>query len=106
MLYIYRTKYALLTDKAWTTVNMLKFNKTEVMLIISKRTKHLHNLHTSITIGNDHFPLKQSVKNFSFTIDYHLTMNEHVPIIPQTCLNYPSNISPLFLKHATLNHVV
>ena len=40
--------------KAWETVNMLKLNdnKTELMLVTSKRTKHLHNLPTSITIGN------------------------------------------------------
>ena len=40
--------------KAWSTANMLKLNdhKTEIMLVISKRSKHLHNLSTSITIGN------------------------------------------------------
>ena len=39
---------------AWATANMLKFNdsKTELMLVTSKRSKHLHNLPTSITIGN------------------------------------------------------
>ena len=44
--------------KAWATVNMIKFNdnKAELMLVTSKRTKHLHNLPTSITIGNAHFP--------------------------------------------------
>ena len=38
--------------KAWATANMLKLNdnKTELMLVTSKRTKHLHNLPTSITI--------------------------------------------------------
>ena len=32
--------------KAWATANMLKFNgnKTELMLVTSRRTKHLHNL--------------------------------------------------------------
>ena len=42
--------------KAWATANMLKLNdnKTELMLITSKRTKHLHSLPTSITI----FPSK------------------------------------------------
>ena len=55
--------------KAWTTVNMLKLNdnKTELMLVTLKRTKHLHNLATSITIGNDKIPFKQSVKNLGFT---------------------------------------
>ena len=63
--------------KAWATANMLKFNdnKTELMLVTSKRTKHLHNLHTSITIGNAQIPLKQSVKNLGLTLDCHLTMN-------------------------------
>ena len=39
---------------AWTTANMLKFNdsKTELMLVTSKRSKHLHDLPTSIKIGN------------------------------------------------------
>ena len=40
--------------KAWPTANMLNLsdNKTELMLVTSKRTKHLHNLPTSITIDN------------------------------------------------------
>ena len=40
--------------KAWATANMLKLNdnKTELMLVTCKRTKHLHSLPTSITIGN------------------------------------------------------
>ena len=40
--------------KFWANANMLKFNdnKTELMLYTSKRTKHLHTLPTSITIGN------------------------------------------------------
>ena len=51
--------------KAWATVNMLKLNdkKTELMLVTSKRTRNLHNLPTSITIGNAQIPFKQSVKN-------------------------------------------
>ena len=34
--------------KAWATANMLKLNdnKTELMLVTSKRTNHLHNLPT------------------------------------------------------------
>ena len=49
---------------AWATANMLKLNdnRTELMLVTSKRTKHLHNLPTSITISNAQFPFKQSVK--------------------------------------------
>ena len=40
--------------KAWATANMLKPNdsKTELMPVTSKRSKHLHNLPTSITTGN------------------------------------------------------
>ena len=50
--------------KALATANMLKLNdsKTELMLVTSKRSKHLHNLPTSITIGNAQIPFKQSVK--------------------------------------------
>ena len=63
----------------------LNDNKTEFMLVTSKRTKHLHNLPTTITIGNAQIPSKQYVKNFSFTLDCHLTMNAHVSNIAQTC---------------------
>ena len=73
--------------KAWATANMLKLNdnKTELMLVTSKRTKHLHSLPTSITIGNARIPLKKSVKNLGFTLDCHLTMNAHVSNIARTC---------------------
>ena len=73
--------------KAWATANMLKLNdsKTELMLVTSKRSKHLHNLPTSITICNAQIPFKQSVKNLSFTLDCHLTMNAHVSNIARTC---------------------
>ena len=66
---------------------MLKLNdnKTELMLVTSKRTKHLHSLHTSITIGNAQIPFKQSVKNFGFALECHLTMNAHVSNIVRTC---------------------
>ena len=52
--------------KAWATANMLKLNdsKTELMLVTSKRSKHLHNQPTSIIIGNAQIPFKQSVKNW------------------------------------------
>ena len=71
--------------KAWATANMLKLNdnKTGLMLLTSKRTEHLHNLLTSITIGNAQVPFKQSVKNFGFTLD----------------------MSPILLGHAILNCV-
>ena len=73
--------------KAWTTANMLKLNdnNTELMLVTSKSTRHLHSLPTSITIGSAQIPLKQSVKNFGLTLDCHLIMNAHVSNIARTC---------------------
>ena len=73
--------------KALATANMLKLNdtKTQFMLVTSERTKHLHTLPTSITIGNAQTTLKQSVKNLGFTLDCHLTMNSHVSNIARTC---------------------
>ena len=73
--------------KAWATANMIKLNdsKTELMIVTSKRTKHLHSLPTSITIGNAQIPFKKSVKNLGFTLDCHLTMNTHVSNIARTC---------------------
>ena len=46
--------------KAWAAANILKLNdnKTELMLVISNRTKHLHSLPTSITISNAQIPFK------------------------------------------------
>ena len=66
--------------KAWATASMPKLNdnKTELMLVTSNRTKHLHGLPTSITMGNAQIPFKKSVKNLGLTLDYHLTMNAHV----------------------------
>ena len=73
--------------KAWATVNMLKpnDNKTELMLITSKKTKYLYNLPTSITISNAQIPFKQSVMKSGFTLDCHLNMNAHVSKIARTC---------------------
>ena len=73
--------------KAWATANMPKLNdnETDLMLITSTRTKHLHNLPTSITIANAQIPLKQSVKYLGFTLDCHLTMNAHVSNTSRTC---------------------
>ena len=88
---IYKLLHSMLSSmcdvKAWVTVNMLKLNdnETEHMLVTSKRTKHLHNLSTSITIGNAEFPFKQSVKNLVFTLVCHLAMNAHVSNIARTC---------------------
>ena len=73
--------------KARATAIMLKLNdnKTELMLVTSKRTKHLHNLPTSITMDNAQIPFRQSVKNLGFTLDCHLTMNVNVSNIARTC---------------------
>ena len=66
---------------------MLKLNdnETELMLVTSKRSKHLHSLPTSITIGNAQIPFKQSVKNLGLTLDCHLTMNALVSNVARTC---------------------
>ena len=72
--------------KAWATANMLELNdKTELILVTSKRTKHLHNLPTPITIGNAQISFRQSVKNLGCTFDCHLTINAHVSNIARTC---------------------
>ena len=73
--------------KDWATASMLRINdnKTELMLVTSKRTKHLHDLPTSITIGNAQFPFKLSVNNLGFTLSCHLRMNERVSNIVRTC---------------------
>ena len=73
--------------KAWASANMHKLNdnKTGLMLVTSKRTKHLQNLPTFITMGNTQIPLRQSVKNLGFTLDCHHTMNAHVSNIVRTC---------------------
>ena len=40
---------------------------------------------SSITIGNAQIPFKKYVKNLGFTLDCHLTMNEHVSNIARSC---------------------
>ena len=72
--------------KAWATANMLRLNdnKTELMLVTSKRTKHLHSLPTSMAIGNAQIPFKKSVKNLGITLDCRVTMNAHVSNIART----------------------
>ena len=59
--------------KAWATANMLRLNdnKTDLMLVTSKRTKHLYYLPTSITIGNTQILFKQSVKNLDFNFKFN-----------------------------------
>ena len=72
--------------KAWETANMLRLNdKTELMLVTSKRTKHLHNLPTSIIIGNAQIPFKQCVKNIGF----YIRLSSYYEC---TCLQYCSDM--------------
>ena len=73
--------------KTWATANMLKLNdnKTELMLVTPNRAKHIHNLPTSITIGNAKIPIKQSVKYLGLTLDCYLTTNAHVSNIARVC---------------------
>ena len=52
---------------------------------MSLKNIHLHNLPTSITIGNAPIPFKQTLKDLGFTLDCHLTMNERVSNIARTC---------------------
>ena len=96
--------------KAWATANMPKLNnnKTELMLVTSRSTKHLHNLPTSITIGNAQIPSKQSVKKLCFTLNCHLTMNAHVTNIAQTSyfeLRRLASIRRFLTSTATATHV-
>ena len=72
--------------KAWATANMLKLNenKTELMLVTSKRSKHLHNLPTSITIGNAQIPFKQC-EEFGF----YIGLSSYYEC---TCLQYCSDM--------------
>ena len=64
---------------------ILNDNKTELMLVTTKRTMHLQRLPTSITIGNAQLPFNKSVKKLGFTLDCHLTMNAYVSYIARTC---------------------
>ena len=96
--------------EAWATANMLKLNDnmTKLMLVTSNGTKHLHNLSTSITIGNAQIPFKQSVKNLSSTLDCHLTMNAHVSNIGLTGyfeLRLLASIRRILTFAATATHV-
>ena len=84
---LHSTQSCISDVNAWAFTNMPKLNdkKTELMLVTSKRTKHLHSLPTSITMGNAQIPFKQSVNNLGFTLNCHLTMNAHVSNIARTC---------------------
>ena len=91
---------------AWETASRLKpnDNKTSLMLVTSKRTKHLHNLHTSITIGIAQIPFKHSVKNLGITLDRHLTMNAHVANIARTCYFELRRLASIITIHLKLLH--
>ena len=73
--------------KAWAAVNMLKFNenKTTFMFATSKRTKPFHSLSTSINACHAQIPFKIFFMTLGFTLDCHLTVNEHVINIAKTC---------------------
>ena len=53
--------------------------ETELMLVTSKTTKHLHNLPTSISIGNAQFTFKKSVKNLGYNLDFILLRMHVLP---------------------------
>ena len=84
---LHSMKSCLCDVKAWATANMLRLNnsKAKLMLVTSIRTMYLHNLPSSIIIGNAEIPLRQSVTNFGFILHCHLTMNAHVFTIARTC---------------------
>ena len=72
------SKQSCISDvKAWATANMLKRNnnKTELMLVTSKRTKHLHNLSTSITIGN---AARNSIPNYVWCAPSLSSLKSHL----------------------------
>ena len=72
--------------KAWATANMLKLNdnKTELMLVTSKRTKHLHSLPTSITIGN-----ANSIQKVCEEFGLYIRLSSYYEC---TCLQYCSDL--------------
>ena len=84
---LHSTQSCISDIRDWATVNMLKLNenKTKLIIVVSKRTKHLHTVPTSITIGNALIHFKQSVKNLCLTLDSHLTTNAHVFNIARKC---------------------
>ena len=96
--------------KARATASMLRLNdnKTELMLVTSRRTKHLHSLPTSITMGNAQIPFKKSVKNLGIKLDCNLTTNAHVSNIARTCyfeLRRLASIRRFLTSTATATHV-
>ena len=72
--------------KAWATANMLRLNdnKTELMLVTSKRAKHHHDLPSSITISNAQIPFIQC-EEFGF----YIRLSSYYEY---TCLQYCSDM--------------
>ena len=72
--------------KAGATANILRLNdnKTIIMSVTLKRTKHLHNSLASVSIGNAQVQLKYFVMILGYTLQCNLTTNEHVSTIACT----------------------
>ena len=83
----YPSYFTISDVKDLVTANMHRHNdnNAELMLVTYKRNNHLHNLPTSITIGNTQIIFNQSMKNLGFTLDSNLTMNAHVSHIDRAC---------------------
>ena len=85
-------------------LGQLNDNKKQLMLVTSKRTKHLHYLPTSLTIGNYQISFKQSLKNLGLTLDCHRMMNAHVSYIARICylkLRHLASIRRFLTSNAT-----
>ena len=70
-------------------------DKTELTLVNSKRTKHLHSPPASIAVVNAQNPFNQSVNVVGFTLDCHVTMNAHVSNIAQTFFVEPRRLASI-----------
>ena len=55
------------------------------MLVTSKRAKHVHSLPTTITTCIAKVLFKHPVEKIGITLDFNLTMNDHIVIIARTC---------------------
>ena len=68
-----------------TCLHLMKTRQSSCLSITRTRTRILHNLLTSVAIGNAQIPFKQSVKNLGFTLSCCLSMNAHVCNIARKC---------------------
>ena len=68
-------------DKAWATANMfiLNYNTTELILVTSKRNRHLHNLPTTIYVCSAHIAFIKSFEYLGLTLDCDLYWNDPTP---------------------------